>query len=150
MDQDLHGWWRRFIQRQNDLVLRKGDSTAYLRMDAVNDETLKQYYDLLEDTLEENNELTFLHIQCRWNGDTTGPQSSQIVAPVGMKKVRYQSPGCNGQITVVACGNAAGQVLPPTIIFDAKKVKNTWTKDGIPGTKYRAVATKYQVVRLKS
>ena len=26
------GWWRRFIQRQNDLVLKKGDSTAYLRM----------------------------------------------------------------------------------------------------------------------
>ena len=49
------GWWRRFIKRQNDLVLRKGDSTTYLRMDAVNDKTLKQHYDLLEDTLTENN-----------------------------------------------------------------------------------------------
>ena len=27
-------------------------------------------------------------------------------------------------------------MLPPTIIFDAKKVKHAWTKDEIPGTKY--------------
>ena len=53
-----------------------------------------------------------------------------------MKKVRYQSPGRKGQITVVGCGNAAGQVIPPLIIFDAKKVKHAWTKDEVPGTKY--------------
>ena len=132
------GWWRRFIQRQNDLVLRKGDSTAYLRMDAVNEETLKQYYDLLEDTLKENNLMS--SPSCVYNVDETGmpldPKAPKVVAPVGMKKVRYQSPGRKGQITVVACGNAAGQVLPPTIIFDAKKVKHAWTKDEIPGTKY--------------
>ena len=108
---------------------------AYLRMDAVNDETLKQYYDLLEDTLN-----LMSSPSCIYNVDETGipldPKAPKVVAPVGMKKVRYQSPGRKGQITVVACGNAAGQMLPPTIIFDAKKVKHAWTKDEIPGTKY--------------
>ena len=117
------------------LVLRKGDSTAYLRMDA---ETLNQYYDLLEDTLKENNLMS--SPSCVYNVDETGmpldPKAPKVVAPVGTKKVRYQSPGRKGQITVVACGNAAGQVPPPTIIFDAKKVKHAWTKDEIPGTKY--------------
>ena len=113
-------------------MLRKGDSTVYLRMDAVNDETLKQYYDLLEDTLKQNNLMSLP--SCIYNVDET--ELSKLFAPVGMKKARYQSPGRKGQITAVACGNAAGQVLPPTIIFDAKIVKHTWTKDEIPGTKY--------------
>ena len=47
-----NGWWRRFIERHNRLSLRKGDSTAYVRMDAVNEETLTEYFDLLEDTLK--------------------------------------------------------------------------------------------------
>ena len=57
---------------------------------------------------------------CIYNVDKTGipldPKAPQVVALVGMKKVRYQSPGRKGQITVVACGNAAEQVLPPTIM----------------------------------
>ena len=28
--------------------------------------------------------------------------------------------GKKGQVTVVACGNASGQSLPPMLIFDAK------------------------------
>ena len=48
------GWWRRFMERQSKLSLRKGDSTAFVRMDAVNEETLNGYFDLLEDTLKQN------------------------------------------------------------------------------------------------
>ena len=45
-----NGWWRRFMVRHNKLLLRKGDSTAYIRMDAINEETLAEYFDLLEDS----------------------------------------------------------------------------------------------------
>ena len=34
------GWWRRFKERQGDLSLRQGDSTAHVRMDAMNQETI--------------------------------------------------------------------------------------------------------------
>jgi hypothetical protein len=50
-----HGWWSRFLQRQADLSLRRGDSTAHARMDAINKETLTQYFGLLKDVLEECN-----------------------------------------------------------------------------------------------
>ena len=33
------GWFRRFIERQPQLSLRKGDKTAFLRMDAMNNLT---------------------------------------------------------------------------------------------------------------
>ena len=33
-----------FFERQSDLSLRQGDSTAHVRMDAVNKETMDQYF----------------------------------------------------------------------------------------------------------
>ena len=133
------GWWHRFVERQKGLlVLRKGDSTSFLCMDAMNEDTLKQYFSLLEDTLKENdliNSPTKLY-----NVDETGipldPKTPRIVTVKGTRKVRYQSTGRKGQITVVACGNAAGQVIPPLIIFDAKNIRQAWMKNEVPGTMY--------------
>ena len=47
------GWWRRFLQGHPDLSLRSGDSTGYVRMNAMNEENLKNYFDLLDTVLEE-------------------------------------------------------------------------------------------------
>ena len=44
------GWWPMFLERQPNLSLRRGDPTAHVRMNAVN-----QYYTLLEDILTEHN-----------------------------------------------------------------------------------------------
>ena len=54
----------------------------------------------------------------------------------GTKKVPYQSSGRKGQITVVACANAAGQTIPPMVIYDAKKLNHAWTANEVPGTRY--------------
>ena len=43
------------FKRDKELSLRRGDNTSYLRMDAVNGDTIKQYFDLLEDVLTEHN-----------------------------------------------------------------------------------------------
>ena len=48
------GWWRRFLERQPNLTLRRGDST-HVRMDAVNQETMDQYFSLLGEVLMEHN-----------------------------------------------------------------------------------------------
>ena len=48
-------WWRKFLERQKDLLLRRGDNTSQDRMDAINSETLEHYFTLLKNTLEENN-----------------------------------------------------------------------------------------------
>ena len=106
-------------------------------MDAMNSDTLKQYYDLLEDTLKEHN----LHNSPSqlYNVDESGipldPKAPKVVTVRGIKKAWYQSPGRKRQITVT-CGNAAGQVIPPLIIFDAKNVRHAWTRNEVPGTMY--------------
>ena len=137
-DKITQGWWRNFVSRQGDLSLRKGDNTAHVHMDAINSETMNHYFDLLESTLKDNN-LMNCPSQV-YNVDESGmpldPKAPNIVAETGTKKVRYRSTGRKGQITIVACGNATGQIMPPTIIYEAKKVNPAWTTGEIPGTMY--------------
>ena len=63
-----------------------------------------------------------------YNIDETGisidPKAPNVVTKTRTRKVRYRSTGRKGQITVVACVSDAGQVLPPTVLFDAKKVSH--------------------------
>ena len=48
------GWFRRFMERQPYLRLRKGDATANVRMDYVNKETMTECFDLLKNVLSEH------------------------------------------------------------------------------------------------
>ncbi len=48
------GWWRRFLERQPQLFLRKGDPTAHDRMNAVSKKVIDDYYDLLEEILQKH------------------------------------------------------------------------------------------------
>ena len=119
-------------------LLGRGDNCAQVRMNTINNDTMKQYFDLLEDTLKEHNLLQ--HPSQIYNVDESGipldPKSPNVVSKKGVKKVRYRSAGKKGQITIVACGNAIGQVIPPMVIYDAKNLNRHWTADEIPGTKY--------------
>ena len=54
-DRISNGWWRRFSERQSNISLRRTDSTAHIRMDSVNKQSIQHYYDLLEVILKENN-----------------------------------------------------------------------------------------------
>lgn len=47
------GWFDSFMQRQRQLSLRKGDATTNVLMDCVNPEAISQYFDVLNDVLEE-------------------------------------------------------------------------------------------------
>lgn len=48
-------WFRRFMERHPQLSLRKGDSTAKVRMDAMaKQDELENYFKILKDVLEEN------------------------------------------------------------------------------------------------
>ena len=127
------------MSASHDLSLRRGYVTAHVRMDAVNSETLTQYFTLLRDVLTEHDffrrrllrytilmKVAFLLTQ--------GPP--MLSAKKGTKKVRYRSSGKKGQVTIVGCASAAGQAIPPMVIFDAKRLNPEWTNGEFPGTTY--------------
>ena len=58
------------------------------------------------------------------------------IAPKDMKKVYGQLSGNKSQITILACANAVGTVLPPMVIFKGERLNYEWTKGEIPNTIY--------------
>ena len=84
------GWWRRFLERNPQLRLRRGDATGHERMDALNKENLDAYFQLLQDVYDEFN--FHDHPELIYNMDETGMpldvKPPKIVARKGQKKVR--------------------------------------------------------------
>ena len=80
-----------------------------------------------------------LSVYTTWMDDTgvpLEPRPPKVVARKGQKKVRYRTSGQKAQITVLGCANAAGQILPPLIIFAAKQLNPLWTRSEVPGSRY--------------
>ena len=133
------GWFRRFLERQPHLCLRRGDRTAAVRMEAMQKkDALDKYFILLKSILDDH-DLGGKPGQI-YNMDETGipldHRSPRVLAKKGSKKVRYCSTGNKSQVTVVGCINAVGQALPPFVVFDAKNLNMQWCVDEVPGTTY--------------
>lgn len=132
------GWWRRFLECQPKLTLRRGDATAYVQMNAINKETLDQYFSLVKSVREEHDLLN--KPSQIYNVDESGvpldPRPPNIVAQRGSKKVPCRVSGKKRQVTIVACANACGQANSPMVIFDAQWLNHAWTKGEFPGTRY--------------
>ena len=85
-----NGWWFKFKKRNPSISLRSGDSTAGVRMNAVNAENIHYYFDLLEEVFEEYGFAD--HPEAIYNTNETGmptePHPPKIVPKKGQKKVR--------------------------------------------------------------
>ena len=122
-----NGWWENFLKRNPSLSLRTGDSTAGVRLDAMSFENMKAYFDLLREVY---NEFDFEdHPEAIYNMDETGvplePRPPKVVAKRGQKKVRCHMSGQKAQITVIGCGSATGQILPPIYYLCSKEVESS-------------------------
>ena len=133
-----NGWWENFLKRNPDVRLRSGDSTAGVRMDAMNAENLDSYFDLLRSVYDDFDFDKFP--EAIYNMDETGvpltPRPPKVIAKRGQKKVRYRTSGQKAQITVIGCGSATGHAIPPFIIFAAKQISPLWTVDEVNGSRY--------------
>ena len=76
-----------------------------MRMDSTNKEAITQYYNLLEDTLQEY-DLMNSPVQI-YNMNESGmpldPRPPNVIAERGQKKVRYCVSGKKEQITILGC-----------------------------------------------
>lgn len=148
-------WWRRFKGRQNDVSLRTPEATSSSRHIGMTRERVTKYFNALGSVLAQN-KLENTHI---WNMDETGISLShkpgKVIAAKGSKAVHAKTSGTRDMITVIACGNANGDMIPPHFvvpgktkrslsIYDTASLRSSsinnanisvsdsgWTKDGI-------------------
>ena len=132
------GWWIRFMERYPRLSLRSTDALSRMRANAITKENMDHYFTLLRQTLTDNNLLD--KPAYIYNMDESGMpldhNQPKRIAPKGMRKVHGLSSGNKTQITIVACGNAAGQMLPPMVILKGERFNHEWTEGEVPNTLY--------------
>lgn len=132
------GWWDSFKRRHPELTLRHSEALSYARAAANNPEAIQKYFDLLQQTLQENG-LTHKPAQifnCDESGLPLTHKPPKVVAKVGQKHPYAVTSGDKAQITILACGNAAGYCIPPMVIFDRKSLNPDWAIGEVPGTFY--------------
>lgn len=128
------GWWKRFKQRHSKISLRIAAPLSFARVMASDRESLRNYFDLLEDTLKANG--IFKDASHIFNYDETGIPLNPTSNKVAAKNPSYLTGSTKAQVTVLACSCASGYVIPPFVIFDRKTLNPALTKGEIPGTLY--------------
>ena len=113
------------MKRQPQLSFRKGNPTAGVRMDCLTKETMENDFELLKDTMVENN---LMESPNRiYNVDETGMplnrSAPKIVTGRGNKKVRYRTSGNKSQITGFGSVSATYHAIPPFAIWSGERVR---------------------------
>ena len=132
------GWWDQFQKRNPRISLRIAAPLSHVRAMASDKESLNRYFDVLENTLKDNE---IFNNPCRiFNCDETGiplgPSSLKVIDQVGTKNPTYPTNSSKTQVTVLACSCASGYALPPFVIFNRKSLNPELTKGEVPGTLY--------------
>ena len=131
-------WFGGFMKRYRDVVLRKPEASSALRLKAMNESIVSDYFVIkLNSTLNEL-QLTDIKPDNIWNCDETGFQFQHMPTMVCARKGSKVVPGRTVQsresVSVLVCGNAAGVKMPPMIVVKGKNVKslNAWSLDDAP------------------
>ena len=67
---------------------------------------------------------------------TDDPGSKRVLVPRGMKRVERIKEHSRSSISIMICGTADGELLPPMVVYKSKNLYNHWTQGGPPGTVY--------------
>ena len=126
-------WYYNFMRRHKELSLRQPEPTSMARATGFNKERVGEFFDILTKIIDENN----LEATSIFNADETGlttvqKKTRKVIAKKGKQQVGSISSGERGiTTTAVCCASAAGQYIPPMLIFKRARSKDE-LKDGAP------------------
>ena len=105
------GWWEGFCKRHTHLPLRCAEHNGLAAKPCQN-------------------------FHCDKTRMPLDPKPPKVIVHRGIKHPRAITSGDKTQITVLACCNTAGYVMPPFVIFDGKSIKPEMCDGEIPGMMY--------------
>ncbi|KAI5692806.1 hypothetical protein M8J75_001569 [Diaphorina citri] len=101
---------------------------------AVDEQVIKEYTENLQKELKD------IPPGSIWNYDETNlsddPGSKKVIAKRGSKYVETIANTSKTATSLMFCGNAAGKLLPPYLVYKAEHMWSVWTQNGPPGTRY--------------
>ena len=111
------GFWTGFKKR-NNFAVRRPEATSLARATAFNRHTVGQFFNNLQNVMDQHN----FQAQMVYNADETGCTTVQkpgrIVAEKGIKQIGSVTSCERGEfVTIINAINASGTALPPMLIF---------------------------------
>lgn len=129
-------WVESFMKRRN-LVTRSAGNIKRARS-AVSEEVVRDFFS----NIEHLQHLQPTHV---WNYDETNltddPGAKLVVVRRGTKRVENVCDHSKVAISLLVCGSASGELLPPYVVYKAKNVYQGWTEGGPSGTRYGCSAS---------
>ena len=94
----------------------------------MSSDTINAYFDNLEGSAHG------IHPNDMYNYDETNitdnPGSKKVIVPRGMRRVERKAEHSKQSVSVMFCGNASGQFLPPMVVYKAQNLYTEWTLGG--------------------
>ena len=113
-----HSWYSRFLTRWPVIHLEKAEKLVIVHAKATSAEVLDKYFNELENVITKN------YLQNRpdhiWNADESGITSKILYEKGSTPQGGTSSRGKN--VTVIGCGNTAGNHVPPYFIFPQEEM----------------------------
>lgn len=126
-------WVKSFLKRHHTLTMRTSSNIKKVRA-ALDSDQVNKYFDNLELTLTDVDPSNI------WNYDETNlrddPGSPKVICKRGKKYVERIMDSSKSCISLMFVGNAAGEVLPPYVIYKAENLWDSWTVGGPQGCRY--------------
>lgn len=117
-------WLRGLLKRNKNISRRKAQNSNPARAQKLNKFVVEDYFKKLKKVLDENELLN--KPEKIYNIDEKGCQLKlhkmpQVLAERGAKRIHLEAPEHAENVTVVSCGNALGQVIPPMLLLKGKE-----------------------------
>ncbi|KAJ8369676.1 hypothetical protein SKAU_G00097040 [Synaphobranchus kaupii] len=132
-------WWSRFKARHPALTMRTADSLDRARVHGATPEAIEGFFSNYEALYIQHDLKNKRHLI--FNCDETGfgdkPRSREkVLCQTGRKHIYQQQQTTRQHITVHCCVSAAGESIPPFIIFPGCLPSTAYRLDGPPNALY--------------
>ncbi|KAI8487400.1 hypothetical protein Bbelb_348690 [Branchiostoma belcheri] len=126
-------WWRGFRRRHPELSLRSPDQLDKERAMFATERVVFEYFLLLDDVLTKANAKD-KNPHLIYNADETGvdlsAKVSKVIVPRGSKRSPSRRAGSRDHVSVLMCVSAAGQTVPPMVIYNKSFPGGSYTEGG--------------------
>ena len=132
-------WWRGFRDRYPIFSLRKPEFVDRGRLANATSDTIDDYFDILEHTLKDNAIMSKPHriYNCDEAAIFLNKSSERVLVPAKSKRCHTLVQGTSQHVSVLCCLNAAGETIPPLIIYSKGLPRgNQFQAEGPPNATY--------------